>query len=445
MYRVGGAIAFSDDDNHLAVDVYRDGGAGTVALSVGSGNDAASVLTATAEYSGSGAWETLYFDFSGFVAGTVYDWLKIVFDQGVAGDGGDWYWDNVRISGPPPGTAPPYGSTVVYVRGSMNGWSTDNALTYIGRGVYQADLSLDALADGYLFKIASEDWSTVNFGAMSGDDTAVTLEAERTLAVTDHNLTFTVSTTANYRFRLDASDPTAPILVVADLDAAPYGYGTTQSSVYIRGGFNEWGTASEAHYAGGGVYEAVIAIEAGSYEFKVASEDWATVNLGGDTSNTVTIGTAFSDFADGGGNLSISIETPDEYLFTFDASSETPTLWVVPFKPFGTTPVFVRGGMNGWGTDNMVVFKGAARYATSIALEAGDYQFKVASEDWSTVNLGAAEGASTQVTPAEAYTSLAQGGGNLSITIDAAGTYRFEVDGSKNVPPALLVEQTPGS
>lgn len=445
VYRVGGAIAFTDDDNHLAVDVYREGGAGTVVLSVGSGSDAASVLTATAEYSGSGAWETLYFDFSGFVGGTAYDWLKIVFDQGVAGDGGDWHWDNVRISGPPPGTAPPYGSTVVYVRGSMNGWSTDNALTYIGRGVYQAEVSLEAQSDGYLFKIASEDWSTVNFGAMSGDDTAVTLEAERTLAVTDHNLTITVSTTANYRFRLDASDPTAPILIVTDLDAAPYGYGTTQSSVYIRGAFNEWGTASEAHYAGGGVYEAVIAIETGNYEFKVASEDWATVNLGAGATGAVIVGTAFADLVDGGGNLSLSIAAADEYLFTLDASSETPTLWVAPFKPFGATPVFVRGGMNGWGTDNMVVFKGAARYATAIALEVGDYEFKVASEDWATVNLGAAEGASTQVTPGEAYSSVAEGGGNLSITIDAAGTYRFQVDGAKNVPPALLVEQTPGS
>ena len=445
LYRVGGTIAFTDDDNHLAVDVYREGGAGTVALSVGSGADAASVLTATAEYAGSGDWETLYFDFSGFVAGAVYDWLKIIFDQGVAGDGGDWYWDNVRVSGPPPGTAPPYGSTVVYVRGSMNGWSTDNALVYIGRGVYQADLSLDDQADGYLFKIASEDWSTVNYGAMSGDDTAVTLEAERTLAVTDHNLTITVSTTANYRFRLDASDPTAPILKVTDLDAAPYGYGTTQSSIYFRGVFNEWGTADEAHYAGGGEYEALIAIEPGDYEFKVASEDWATVNLGGGASTTVTLGAAFGDLSDGGGNLSISITAADEYLFTLDAASETRTLWVAPFKPFGTTPVFVRGGMNGWGTDNMVVFKGTARYATDIALEAGDYEFKIASEDWATFNLGAAEGAGTQVTPGESYTELAQGGGNLSITIDTAGTYRFQVDGAKNAPPALLVEQTPGS
>ena len=444
LYRVGGTIAFTDDDNHLAVDVYREGGAGTVSLSVG-GADAASVLTATAEYAGSGDWETLYFDFSGFVAGTVYDWLKIVFDQGVTGDGTDWYWDNVRVSGPPPGTAPPYGSTVVYVRGSMNGWSTDNALVYIGRGVYQADLSLDDQADGYLFKIASEDWSTVNYGAMSGDDTAVTLEADRTLAVTDHNLTITVSTTANYRFRLDASDPTAPILVVTDLDAAPYGYGTTQSPIYFRGVFNDWGTADEAHYAGGGEYEALIAIEPGDYEFKVASEDWATVNLGGGASNTVTLGAAFGDLVDGGGNLSISITAADEYLFTLDASSETPTLWVAPFKPFGTTPVFVRGGMNGWGTDNMLVFNGTARYATDIALEAGDYEFKVASEDWAAFNLGAAEGAGTQVTPGESYTELAQGGGNLSITIDTAGTYRFQVDGAKNAPPALLVEQTPGS
>ncbi|MCY3837648.1 MAG: hypothetical protein OXH09_03180 [Gammaproteobacteria bacterium] len=327
----------------------------------------------------------------------------------------------------------------------MNGWGTDNALTYIGRGVYQADLSLDAQTDGYLFKIASEDWSTVNFGAMSGDDTAVTLDAERTLAVTDHNLTITVSTTANHRFRLDASDPTAPILVVTDLDMAPYGYGTTQSSIYVRGGFNEWGTASEAHYAGGDVYEAVIPVEVGTYEFKVASEDWATVNLGAGASNTVTIGTAFGDLADGGGNLSISIAEANEYLFTVDASGETPTLWVVPFKPFGATEVFVRGGMNGWGTDNLLVFKGTARYSTHIVLEVGDYEFKVASEDWSTVNLGAAEGAATQVTPGEAYTSLAQGGGNLMITIDTAGTYRFQVDGARNVPPALLVEQTPGS
>ena len=60
------------------MDVYTDSGAGTVALSVGSGDAAASVLTATAEYTGSGAWQTLYFDFSAFVAGTVYDWLKIV-------------------------------------------------------------------------------------------------------------------------------------------------------------------------------------------------------------------------------------------------------------------------------------------------------------------------------------------------------------------------------
>ena len=49
----------------------------------------------------------------------------------------------------------------------MNGWGTDNALAYIGRGVYQADLAVEPQDDGsdHLFKIASEDWSTVNFGA----------------------------------------------------------------------------------------------------------------------------------------------------------------------------------------------------------------------------------------------------------------------------------------
>jgi len=442
LYRVGGAIAFSDDDNHLAVDVYTASGGGVVELSVGSGDAAGSVLKATAEYTGS--WQTLYFDFSGFVAGTVYDWLKIVFDHGVAGDGRNWYWDNVRVSGPPPGTAPPYGSTVVYVRGSMNGWGTDNALAYIGRGVYQADLAVEPQADAsdHLFKIASEDWSTVNFGAENGDDTVVTLEAERILAVTNHNLVLPVAATANTRFRVDASDSGAPILKVIDLDAAPYGHGTDQSSIYIRGGFNEWGTADEAHYAGADVYEAVIAVEVGEYEFKVASEDWATVNLGGGSTNTVTVGMAFADLADGGANLALSVAESGEYLFTVDAANAAPTLSVVPFKPFGTTEVFVRGSMNGWGTDDPVVFKGGARHWVEIAVEAGDHQFKVASEDWATVNLGAASGASTQVTAGEPYGDLAQGGDNLGITIDAAGTYRFQVDGSRNTPPALLIERS---
>ena len=443
VYRPGGAIAFSDDDNHLAVDVYTTAGAGTVALSVGSGDDAGSVLSATAEYTGSGAWETLYFDFSGFAAGTAYDWLKIVFDQGVAGDGSDWYWDNARVSGPPPGVAPPYGSTVVYVRGSMNGWGTDDALAYIGRGVYQSDLAVEPQADGsdHMFKIASEDWSTVNFGAASGDDTAVTLEAERTLAATDHNLGLAVAASVNYRFRIDASDPAAPILKVIDLGAAPYGHGTDTSTVYIRGAFNAWGIEDEVHYAGADVYEAVIVVEAGDYEFKVATEDWATVNLGGGSTNTVTLGTAL-DLADGGGNLALSIAESGEYLFTVDAANASPTLWVAPFKPFGATEVFVRGSINGWGTDDPVVFKGGARYAVHIAVDAGDHQFKVASEDWATVNLGAASGTSAQVTPGETYSDLAQGGDNLAITVDAAGTYRFQVDGSRNVPPALLVERT---
>ena len=443
VYRPGGAIAFSDDDNHLAVDVYSTAGAGTVALSVGSGDDAGSVLSATAEYTGSGAWETLYFDFSGFAAGTAYDWLKIVFDQGVAGDGSDWYWDNARVSRPPPGVAPPYGSTVVYVRGSMNGWGTDDALAYIGRGVYQSDLAVEPQADGsdHLFKIASEDWSTVNFGAASGDDTAVTLEAERTLAATDHNLGLAVAASVNYRFRIDASDPAAPILKVIDLGAAPYGHGTDTSTVYIRGAFNAWGIEDEVHYAGADVYEAVIVVEAGDYEFKVATEDWATVNLGGGSTNTVTLGTAL-DLADGGGNLALSIAESGEYLFTVDAANASPTLWVAPFKPFGATEVFVRGSINGWGTDDPVVFKGGARYAVHIAVDAGDHQFKVASEDWATVNLGAASGTSAQVTPGETYSDLAQGGDNLAITVDAAGTYRFQVDGSRNVPPALLVERT---
>ena len=49
--------------------------------------------------------------------------------------------------------------------------------------------------------------------------------------------------------------------------------------------------------------------------------------------------------------------------------------------PFGSTEVFVRGGMNGWGEDDSFTYVGAGEYRVAITLAAGDYEFKIASAD----------------------------------------------------------------
>ncbi len=437
----GAAIAFTSELTHIAMRVYVAEGAGTVALSIADSGGTAT-LSANAEYRGSAAWETLYFDFSEFDESARYDSLAIVFDHGVAGDGRTWHWDDVRLSAPPPGTAPPFGNTTVYVRGLADDWGTTNAMTFIGNGVYQLDMQLAPHEAGsHTFKVASEDWATVNFGAPDADDAALALNTESVLASPGENFALVIEIEGRYRFRLDASDPSAPLLKAIDLASAPF----AETAIYARGAFNEWGTGGRLHYVGGGVYQGVVLVEeAGEMEFKVASEDWAAVNLGAADASaaTVAVGAGYSAFLAGSNdNLVLAATQPNAYLFTLDASTlDAPTLWVAPFRPLGSTEAFIRGAMNGWGTTNPLTFKGAAVYTAAVELEAQAYEFKVASEDWATVNLGAADETTRHVVVGAPFTGLVQDGQvNLMLEAGVAGVYRFILDGSRRVPPTLTV------
>ncbi|MEC8788378.1 MAG: alpha-1,6-glucosidase domain-containing protein, partial [Pseudomonadota bacterium] len=135
----------------------------------------------------------------------------------------------------------PYGDTIAYLRGDMNGWSTDDAFTYQGDGKY----TVIAILEGgvtYGFKLASEDWSTVNFGAADGEEGTVIAGEEKVLARTNTNLSFTPATSATYLFTIDATDSEAPIIMLEN--EAPY----VGTPVYLGGAMNDWGTAEEFAY-----------------------------------------------------------------------------------------------------------------------------------------------------------------------------------------------------
>ena len=50
--------------------------------------------------------------------------------------------------------------------------------------------------------------------------------------------------------------------------------------VFVRGEMNDWGTANPLALTADFTYEVVVPLEARSYQFKVASEDWATYDFG---------------------------------------------------------------------------------------------------------------------------------------------------------------------
>ena len=315
----------------------------------------------------------------------------------------------------------PYGDTVVYIRGGMNGWGEVDALTYIGDGVYQ--VAIELAAGSYDFKVASGDWSTVNNGAPAGDTEVIEGEDKTLVPGSNDNLSITIDTDATYIFSVDASNTGAPILNVRNEE--PF----VSTTVYVRGGMNGWGETDAFTYIGGGMYSATLSVEAGSHEFKVASGDWSTVNMGAPEDDNEVFEREEQALVSGSNtNLMMSFAQTGEYTFIFDASNlNEPTLSVYSAEMFGETTVYIRGGMNGWGEVDALAYQGDNEYSVNIAMDAGDYEFKVASGDWATFNLGASGDNTVMI--GSPYTLMQGSNDNLSLSIEESATYRFSVKG----------------
>ncbi|MGO3421938.1 MAG: alpha-1,6-glucosidase domain-containing protein [Pseudoalteromonas distincta] len=326
----------------------------------------------------------------------------------------------------------PYGSNAVFVRGSLNDWGTRDAFEYIGEGEYRIAIALSA--GDYEFKIASEDWSTVDFGALTDADKDVVENQSEPLTRSGANMTFSATIDATYVFSLDASNPENPTLTLYNEE--PF-IGT---AIYVRGTLNDWGVTDELSYKSKGIYTFTKTLSAASYEFKIASEDWSTVDYGsaeGDAS--VMVGTA-EQLSVAGANMTIDITEQGEYQFIFDASDlNNVSLKVLNAEMFAQTTVFIRGSLNDWSTDNPLMYEGDAIYSTSIELEAGDYEFKVASEDWSTVDYGGA--GDTPVVVVDELTPLEAVGANIVLSITESGNYTFNVIGPDRDNVRILINK----
>jgi len=217
-------------------------------------------------------------------------------------------------------------------------------------------------------------------------------------------------------------------------DIPPY----AATDVFVRGGFNGWGEANAFTYDGAGIYTATINIDQGNYEFKVASSDWSTVNMGAAAAgNQVVVGEPLV-IAASNDNLRIAIPKTSAYVFTLDANNaSTPTLTVSEYVPYGPTTVFLRGGMNGWGETNAFSYVGANIYSVDISITAGNYEFKVASSDWATVNMGAGPAGNT-VSPGVPL-RIAPSNDNLRMNFAETATYNFLLNATATQEPELTV------
>lgn len=112
-------------------------------------------------------------------------------------------------------------------------------------------------------------------------------------------------------------------------------------------------------------------------------------------------------------------------------------------KPVYSPPydleLFVRGSFNGWGLGHEMKFDAVENeYVAFVELTPGVHEFKIASADWATVDLGYADDGVVELGVPEPVEQISYG--NLSLEVGDAAVYSFKLKVSDPGNLAVLVE-----
>ena len=108
-------------------------------------------------------------------------------------------------------------------------------------------------------------------------------------------------------------------------------------------------------------------------------------------------------------------------------------------SPFASAPVYLCGSMNQWGVTNQLQAAGDKKLSARIMLEPGAHEFKIASHDYSEIDLGGMPGVSAMA-PGHALTMEA-GGANIRLNVPARAAYEFALDVSDPEAPVLTLKR----
>lgn len=104
---------------------------------------------------------------------------------------------------------------------------------------------------------------------------------------------------------------TSALAGVVGGDIGPFG-----NTVFVRGGFNGWGAVDAMTWDGTTeTYSAVLSIDAGAWEFKIADEGWANPDFGPTGDPVVTLGTPSDIGTAIGVNYSLTLAAAGTYQF----------------------------------------------------------------------------------------------------------------------------------
>lgn len=328
----------------------------------------------------------------------------------------------VSVSSETPIDVAPYGNTTVYLRGLMGDWGTSAAMDYVGNGVYEY---LGIISAGvHEFKIADSGWGlALGFYEVDFDNNSLS-----TVVGSDGNIQIQLPEQALYKFTIDASGAT-PVVSVT-LDSPTYG----DTAIYLRGSMNGWRADVEMEYIGNGIYRYSTMLSANSYEFKIAEDPWGGIELGfwdvNIADDSITVGESW-------GNMQVQLSESAIHVFTLDTSGSTPVISVTVDEPFyGDTTIYVRGTMNGWDANADMEYNGNSVYSYTTTLSPNTYEFKIASFDWNTVNLGF----DSVLFGSDSLATNNVGNNHIEIVVTQETEYQFIIDISSGSPVVSVIQ-----
>lgn len=232
-------------------------------------------------------------------------------------DASDVNAPKVRVSNPDV-----YRALPVKLVGEFTDWNFDHvnsvAFLHTSNSFYNATVSMTANSSTQ-FKIANPGWSDLILGV--ADTSPIDLGVPMSLVVggSSNNIVLNNVVGDEYTFELDARNPQAPLLTITNGDTF------AGTEIYVRGAMNGWSTDNPLHYQGHGKYQTVISItDQGEYAFKIASEDWSTVDRGVLATSSVVMLNNPHNFYVGGGESgmvdAVITLAPGDYLFEVDGT-----------------------------------------------------------------------------------------------------------------------------
>ena len=319
-----------------------------------------------------------------------------------------------------------YAGSGIFLRGSINNWaaSPDWEFVHEGNGVY-------TLADKILtgdFKIASEDWETVDYGCSNSAE-LIEMGVAKVLVYKSTQNIFCSGTMNCTKITMTIpteGDPT--LLLEGTVSQAKSGF-------YLRGDVNSWGSSPEWEFIeeSTGIYT-LSNVEV-SGRFKIADSSW-NIEFGSvDINDILTLNTPFKLVLKGA-----DITCGESYKcskITVNATDENNITLLLEGAVAGSG-IFIRGGMTEWNPLPEWEFVDEGKGVYTLKDKEIYGKFKIADSSWGTINYGVS-GGTLQL---GSRITLTAGGADISCgddifvctkithTIETSGVVTLLVEGS---------------